>query len=583
MCIVFIIWACFIAYAHSINAAAFDIWVVSYQCSLLIRILAVLHIIIFPPSSFTSFQPHIRHPSISFQNIVLSRYNTNHHNTLSSHWQLKDLVCKSSESNAVYFPHKNAVSRLNFRRRGKHHQQVKKAGSNVHMDTSSRLQPEFAKFGSSPRCLKESNGIIVAGGIASRETFNDSSTLSYAPSSNSPNSYRWKGFFGLHVGETGYTENGNIGTLINNCITINKIANSRYMSLACNNDQNLYVMDISNKSDAISPDYSVNLSVALNHASLSPDMKTLVTLGDSPRIFIMHPEENMREVAKRETIVTQSDCGFSTCWNNSGTCFSACFQEGVNFIYDIRNISRPIHKIYSTRKQLQSGAFRVCKFSGGTDDLLFISEHQGRVHVVDTRDFMTHHVILLPKRLYDDSDGYYNQPIVKKYDDVCDVDHRLGYPRTSRMFLIDVDKLQKSNFFNFNRNNCPKRYPVAKMREDAVEWMKTPYSTQPSTKERELHEQIVCDPLQNACNSGTRVVRTPIRGRGYHDGVIQNPQNDPFYYLDSELELTGLEIVNAGNEYGNGQHSLVIGSDDGLIHWDIDSWRRRCFPSYELA
>ena len=230
-------------------------------------------------------------------------------------------MCKSSESNPVYFPHKNAVSRLNFRRRGKHHQKVKKAGSNVHMDTSSRLQPEFAKFGSSPRCLKESNGIIVAGGIASRETFNDSSTLSYAPSSNSPNSYRWKGFFGLHVGETGYTENGNIGTLINNCVTINKIANSRYMSLACNNDQNLYVMDISNKNGAISPDYSVNLSVALNHASLSPDMKTLVTLGDSPRIFIMHPEENMREVAKRETIVTQSDCGFSTCWNNSVTTF----------------------------------------------------------------------------------------------------------------------------------------------------------------------------------------------------------------------------------------------------------------------
>lgn len=49
LCIVFIIWACFIASALSINAAAFDIWVVPYQCSLLIRILAVLHIINFFP------------------------------------------------------------------------------------------------------------------------------------------------------------------------------------------------------------------------------------------------------------------------------------------------------------------------------------------------------------------------------------------------------------------------------------------------------------------------------------------------------------------------------------------------------
>lgn len=91
------------------------------------------------------------------------------------------------------------------------------------------------------------------------------------------------------------------------------------------------------------------------------------------------------------------------------------------------------------------------------------------------------------------------------------------------------------------------------------------------------------DPLKSARNSGARVIRTPIRGRGYHDGVLQNPQNDPFYYLDSELELSGLEVVNGSDGYGDGQHSLVIGSEDGLIHWDIDSWKRRCFPSYELA
>ena len=56
-------------------------------------------------------------------------------------------------------------------------------------------------------------------------------------------------------------------------------------------------------------------------------------------------------------------------------------------------------EISSTRPHSHNGAFRVCRFSYGLDDLLFISEHQGRVHVVDTRNYVNHQVIVIPDKV----------------------------------------------------------------------------------------------------------------------------------------------------------------------------------------
>ncbi|VEU22884.1 DEKNAAC103979 [Brettanomyces naardenensis] len=418
-----------------------------------------------------------------------------------------------------------------------------------------------------------------------------SSTSSSANSSNSTAAYRppcrWKGLFGVHVSETGYTENGHIGTLINNCVTVNKVSNSSYRSLVCNNDQNLYVVDILNRGDGLSPEFSVNMGVALNHASMSPDLKTIVTVGDSSRIFLMHPQENIRDITNREVLSTQSDCGFSTSWSDSGFQFSSCFQEGVNFIYDVRNLAKPMHEIFSTRRQSQNGAFRVCKYSGGTDDLLFISEHQGRVHIVDTRDFMTHQVVMLPKQLYDYDDGYYNQPIVKDYQDVCDVQGELGYLSSSRRFIagVDVARLHNSKFFSYTAENCPKRYPVEQTTETGSS----------SHSEQSVYDPLIYSTYLRGMATGTVAASSstsssspsPSTGQNSDSSSaesdkLRSPLTDPFYYLDSELEICGLEILG-NSQYRDGRRSLVIGSEDGMIHWDIDSWKRRCFPSYELA
>lgn len=468
------------------------------------------------------------------------------------HWQLKDLVCRSSRSNTVMFPSSSKLCSLDFHVAG-----VKP--TNVVVDTS-RYVSTLASFEDSPRCIKEQDGVTVVGGLAEMSRAVPMQQSTSTSSITRRHQGKWKGLLGVHIADTGFTENGHVGTLINNCVTIDKVANSQYRSLVCNNDQNLYFVDITS-CGGISPSTSANMGVALNHASLSPDQKTVVCVGDSSRIFLLHPEEDVRDVSKRQVIATQSDSGFSTCWKDSGYQFSSCFQEGVNFIYDLRNVSRPMHEIVSTRRQTQNGAFRVCKFSGGTDDLLFISEHHGRVHVVDTRDFLSHQVVMLPKHLYLYDDCYYNQPIVKNYRDVCDVQSQLGYLSASRRFIagIDISRLQGSKFFNYSPGDCPKRYSA----EDDREYDGSP------------------QPLASYDNySHTATTYDSPSSQQAASTMAYSPLNDPFYYLDSELEVCGLEVVSGGN---GTCRSLVIGSEEGIVHWDIDSWKRRCFPSYELA
>ncbi|QPG75321.1 hypothetical protein FOA43_002673 [Brettanomyces nanus] len=525
-------------------------------------------------------------------------------NITINHWQLKDLVCRSSSSNSIYFPSGTKVSRLDFdpqspvslskkqdhlkhaRLTAKQSEAISNPSSNVFIDASSHVDPLVANFESSPRCLKEAGGVVVVGGVVntSRTPVHSSGGAGNATSNNT--TYRapgkWKGLFGIHVNETGYSENGHIGTLINNSVTINKISNTCYRSLVCNNDQNLYIVDVLNRGDGLAPEFSVNMGVALNHASLSPDLKTIVTLGDSSRIFVLHPEENLRDITNREVISTQSDCGFSTSWNDSGYQFSACFQEGVNFIYDIRHMARPMHEIYSTRRQSQNGAFRVCKYSSGTDDLLFISEHQGRVHVVDTRDFMTHQVVLLPKMLYDYEEGYYNQPIVKDYQDVCDIQNELGYLSSSRRFIadVDVDRLHNSKFFKYTSDSCPKRYPATSSAAAAAAAAAAKNDLKQSTYDPLMHSTYLRG--TGTGTLATTVSRNSRGGSSESSDKLKSPLTDPFYYLDSELEICGLEVLG-NSQYGDGRRSLVIGTEDGLVHWNIDSWKRRCFPSYELA
>ena len=321
----------------------------------------------------------------------------------SPHWQLKDLLISSSYSSyaddygcnqdpTFYFPYKNRIFSFNY--------SALLASdatplSNVHTKI---LKYSSIKFQSNPRCLKQLDGIVVTGGINN----------SFDPDTNPIGLH--KGSFSIFNSQTSATENIQIGEFITNSVSINKLASSgsnHYRSYICNNDKFLYQFDIT-PSRVIQSANPVYLKVALNHSILSNDNSTLVTVGDSPKIFISHPQEatpkdgsSSGSSSKNFNILqTPGDCGFSTSFLSNGYQFVTCFQDGLALIYDLRNLSAPLHSIHSTRPKTQPGAFRVVKTSNYNDDLICLSEHQGRVHLVDSRNFSNHSVLLLPKYLY---------------------------------------------------------------------------------------------------------------------------------------------------------------------------------------
>ncbi|ODV86687.1 hypothetical protein CANARDRAFT_230630 [[Candida] arabinofermentans NRRL YB-2248] len=422
------------------------------------------------------------------------------------HWQLKDLICASSNSNNIYYPYDKQLMKLNF-------------------DDSNSI--ELTKFDTSPRCLKEKDGLIVIGAEINSNINNNNNNNS----NNSNNISSRRGLFGLFNENTNYLENKIVGNLINNDVSIYKLSNNSYKSIICNNDQNLYLLDINNNGINSKSETKINLGMPLNHSSLSPDQKNLITVGDSPKIILLHPmEENLKNINSKTIISTNYDSGFSIDWNQSSQLFSVCFQEGINQIYDIRNTTHPIHEIYSTRKSQQNGAFRVTTFTKGTDDFLFISEHQGRIHMIDTRNFNNHTIILLPKQSYDKSTNSFNQPITKSYNEVLDLDFESSHTTTT---------------------------PSS--------------STQLYHPQLPTHAHQTEHTLKNASSYNNNLKKGALN----YNVQIQDDQ----YYLNSDLNVCGLSILNTLND----QNSVAIGTQDGLICWEIDSWKRRCFPSCQYA
>ncbi|KAG7835930.1 hypothetical protein KL942_000092 [Ogataea angusta] len=427
-----------------------------------------------------------------------------------SHWQLKDLVCAASNSNSVYFPSGNNLMSLDLSRKGN-------GGC-----TATKCLKCVTKFETSPRCLKEKDDLIAVGGV-----------VSATPQGVTLGSCR--GLFGLYTKVNDSVINKNVGTLINNCVSLYKISNSAYKTILCNNDHNMYLLDVTNYGLAQSQ-MNINVGVPLNHSSISPDSKSMIAVGDSSKVFVLHSDENMADIKGQQSISTNYLCGISTDWSSSGMQFSVCFQDGANLVYDIRRQDHALHEIHSTRLDA-SGDFRVCKFSGGTEDLLFISEHQGRVHVVDTRDYSKHQVILLPRVLHDSEASTYNQPIVKSVEEVCALDAAHLDQANSQSSGLRLGQRPPMRSILNDRANQPRRFQYDTSDDPAPRHIESP---------QQFIGEVTLD-------------------------------EDTVQYLDSSVEICGLDVSRVHDS-----SSLVIGSEEGLIHWGIDSWKRRCFPSFEM-
>nr|XP_019001991.1 uncharacterized protein I203_05127 [Kwoniella mangroviensis CBS 8507]OCF65452.1 hypothetical protein I203_05127 [Kwoniella mangroviensis CBS 8507] len=196
--------------------------------------------------------------------------------------------------------------------------------------------------------------------------------------------------------------------------------------------------------------------VATNHSSLSPDLRTMVSVGDSTEVSIFEVIDGGREFRKIATdnlcVIAATDAGFSTAWNKDGRKFAVASQDGQVTVWDHRS-SKPLaifhtsdnatslseqpsfmndnsasHLSSSPSSSTSSGgwnvvgpegivlrdpitgtprtgtstsgkeAARVVKFTpeGSNRDLMVFSEENSNVHLIDAQTFHTHVVIPVP-------------------------------------------------------------------------------------------------------------------------------------------------------------------------------------------
>ncbi|AET39279.1 Gid11p Ecym_4212 [Eremothecium cymbalariae DBVPG len=249
------------------------------------------------------------------------------------------------------------------------------------------------------------------------------------------NQLSWKGILELYNIENGVSLTYKLGQYINNCVELYQRTSQQYDLYTCNNDCHMYQCDVSNRGVELMRRFS-DLKFALNNASISHDGKTMVVSGDSNK-FAVYQQNNLSgcfslqydaapewgskwsrtKRIPRYALMDRSeyidriydspggDNGFYTSYSESDLQMATIFQNGLCLVYDMRKMETPLAEISSTRRHAQNGSFRVCKFSQSFDDLLFISEHQSHVHVVDTRNLMNHQVIVIPDKIKNVDEG----------------------------------------------------------------------------------------------------------------------------------------------------------------------------------
>lgn len=260
------------------------------------------------------------------------------------------------------------------------------------------------------------------------------------------NTRSWKGIVSLYNTTTNVSITCKLGQYINNCVELYETSKNQFDLFTCNNDGHLYQCEINNR-DLVLKRRFADLKFALNNAAISHDGKVMCVTGDSNKIALYrknqlsdvfslnydtlsgafndqtgsstefkHKRIPRYALPDRSSYVDHdhiyelkgADNGFFTSFSENDMMMATVFQNGNCYVYDVRNMDQPITEIHTTRSQgsvPQSGAFRICKFSEGMEDLLFISEHQQRVHVVDTRNFMNRQVIIVPYK-YKNMDNY---------------------------------------------------------------------------------------------------------------------------------------------------------------------------------
>ncbi|KAI5958757.1 hypothetical protein CANMA_004174 [Candida margitis] len=316
-------------------------------------------------------------------------------NTSVNHWQLRNLTKYNRQDNVLYYTKEDSVHLY---------------------DLSQAFTKKVLKLNYFPRCFDNHDGLIATGGLLTSSSKLFSLDLDNLTSKDFSTSSRAvaKGLFSFYNPELSILHTVKLGEMINNDVSLNKVTNQQYQALLCNNDANLYCVDINNNS-SLKMTNKINCEnyTCLNSSVKNPRNSLITAVGDSSSIFIIDPNSGSPIV---KTIDSQYDGGFSISYHPNGYLFSTVFQDGVCQLYDLRNLNAPLKQFNSTRKKHQSGAFRVCKISQQDDfhDLLMIAEHVGRVHLIDLKTF-DRQVIVVPAAL--DQFANYKESLMKRDED----------------------------------------------------------------------------------------------------------------------------------------------------------------------
>lgn len=355
------------------------------------------------------------------------------------HVQLRDLVICPHERGVVNYVQGNSILEQNLFRSGS-----KRAIANLSFtpNTLSALR------------LPDSTTTLFAAGGQDAELHISlhSSSSSSSTSSSSPHHRSSRPHWQYQTQLQGSINNSVMLTSLS--LTKASISSVEPRVAVSNNDCSVKFFEVNVRSPDASPASSrlkdlgvLRIDVPVNHSSVSPDGRTLLSVGDSPQVYLHHISGSSRltfeSIAKYSlvpytpSIFTHQyyspqypspplPASFSTTYSANGMKFAVASQEGVAVVWDVRS-SKPL-KIFETdrtrgRERGATGeasgfiygedlwdwsrggsrapgwGIRSIKFSPeGSDgkEVLVFTEHTSLLHVIDARTFETEQIVRIP-------------------------------------------------------------------------------------------------------------------------------------------------------------------------------------------
>ena len=177
-----------------------------------------------------------------------------------------------------------------------------------------------------------------------------------------------------------------IGSAINNAMHISQHP-AQVRLYICNNDESIKVFSL----PSLEHITTMNLRVAVNGLTVSPDGTKMIAVGDTNQAFLYSVQGDQYRLIT--ALPTVNDAGFSCAWDANSEKFAVACQDGYVCVWDVRNFNRKMALVESTQRN-QKGAVRCVKFSQSNSmDLLAFSEHVSVVNVVDARTFSSRQAI----------------------------------------------------------------------------------------------------------------------------------------------------------------------------------------------